>query len=59
MASLPLTGLEAGELVVVRLDGTGLVRLTHNGFGDGTPAWSAATNVKPSKEGQKSSAEGH
>src|SRR5207244_3636768 len=57
MVSLPLTGLEAGELFVVRLDGAGLLRLTHNGFGDGTPAWSAVSNVKPSKEGKKVTAD--
>jgi hypothetical protein len=28
-----------GDLFVVRLDGTGLLRLTHNSFEEGTPAW--------------------
>ncbi len=28
-----------GELFAVRVDGTGLVRLTHNGSADGTPDW--------------------
>ncbi len=27
-----------GELFAVRLDGSGLIRLTHNGFEEGTPA---------------------
>ena len=28
-----------GELFAIRPDGTGLTRLTHNGFEEGTPAW--------------------
>jgi Tol biopolymer transport system component len=28
-----------GDLFAIRLDGAGLVRLTHDGFGNGTPAW--------------------
>jgi Tol biopolymer transport system component len=28
-----------GDLFAVRVDGTGLIRLTHNGFEEGTPAW--------------------
>ena len=28
-----------GDLFAIRTDGTGLVRLTHNGFEEGTPAW--------------------
>jgi Tol biopolymer transport system component len=28
-----------GDLFAIRLDGTGLLRLTHDGFGNGVPAW--------------------
>jgi Tol biopolymer transport system component len=37
--SLPRQPQPYGDLFAVRLDGTGLVRLTHNGFEEGTPAW--------------------
>jgi Tol biopolymer transport system component len=37
--SLPDQPQPYGDLFVVRLDGTGLLRLTHNGFEEGTPAW--------------------
>jgi Tol biopolymer transport system component len=37
--SLPRTDEPFGELFAVRLDGTGLLRLTHNGSSDGTPEW--------------------
>jgi Tol biopolymer transport system component len=37
--SLPHQPQPYGDLFAVRLDGTGLVRLTHNGFEEGTPAW--------------------
>lgn len=40
--SLPRTDEPFGELFAIRLDGTGLIRLTHNGSSDGTPAWGAA-----------------
>jgi Tol biopolymer transport system component len=53
-ASLPRQPQPYGDLFVVRLDGTGLLRLTHNGFEEGTPAWGPATGVKPSAEGGKS-----
>ncbi|XP_058786924.1 uncharacterized protein LOC131661404 [Vicia villosa] len=29
-----------GEIFTIRLDGSGLTRLTHNSYEDGTPAWS-------------------
>src|SRR5262249_230981 len=29
-----------GDLFAIRLDGAGLVRLTHDGFGNGVPIWS-------------------
>jgi Tol biopolymer transport system component len=37
--SLPRTDEPFGELFIIRLDGTGLTRLTHNGFSEGTPDW--------------------
>jgi Tol biopolymer transport system component len=37
--SLPHQPQPYGDLFAGRLDGTGLVRLTHNGFEEGTPAW--------------------
>jgi Tol biopolymer transport system component len=35
----PRTDEPFGELFVLRLDGTGLQRLTHNGSSEGTPDW--------------------
>jgi Tol biopolymer transport system component len=37
--SLPHQPQPYGDLFAGRLEGTGLVRLTHNGFEEGTPAW--------------------
>jgi Tol biopolymer transport system component len=37
-ASLPHQPQPSGDLFAIRLDGTGLIRLTHNGFEEGTPA---------------------
>ncbi len=45
--SLPFQFQPYGDLFVVRLDGTGLLRLTHNGFEEGTPAWGPAVDIKP------------
>ena len=42
-ASLPHQPQPYGDLFAVRLDGTGLLRLTHNGFEEGTPAWGPAS----------------
>ncbi|HYF01264.1 MAG TPA: hypothetical protein VEJ18_20240 [Planctomycetota bacterium] len=39
-ASLPAQPQPYGDLFAVRLDGTGLVRLTHSPWEEGTPAWS-------------------
>jgi Tol biopolymer transport system component len=55
--SLPHQPQPYGDLFAIRLDGSGLMRLTHNGFEEGTPAWSAAMNVKPSKQGGQGSQE--
>jgi Tol biopolymer transport system component len=49
--SLPFQFQPYGDLFAVRLDGTGLIRLTHNGFEEGTPAWGPAVEVRPSAEG--------
>ncbi|MGO9019636.1 MAG: hypothetical protein ACLQVJ_14930 [Syntrophobacteraceae bacterium] len=40
--SLPFQFQPYGDLFAVLLDGTGLIRLTHNGFEEGTPAWGPA-----------------
>jgi hypothetical protein len=45
--SLPFQPQPYGDLFAVRLDGTGLLRLTHNGFEEGTPAWGQAVDFKP------------
>lgn len=50
--SLPRQPQPYGDLFVVRLDGTGLTRLTHNGFEEGTPAWGPVVDVKLSGEGK-------
>ena len=51
MASLPHQPQPYGDLFAVRLDGTGLIRLTHNGFEEGTPAWGPEVDAKASAEG--------
>jgi Tol biopolymer transport system component len=48
--SMPRQPQPYGELFIVRVDGTGLIRLTHNGTEEGTPAWGAVTNIEPSEE---------
>jgi Tol biopolymer transport system component len=55
--SLPHQPQPYGDLFAVRLEGTGLVRLTHNGFEEGTPAWGAVVDFKLSTEGRKAGAE--
>jgi hypothetical protein len=47
--SLPQQPQPYGDLFAVRLDGTGLVRLTRNGFEEGTPAWrpTSASDIVP------------
>ena len=37
VVSLPRTDEPFGELFAIRLDGSGLLRLTHNGSSEGTP----------------------
>jgi Tol biopolymer transport system component len=44
--SLPRTDEPFGELFVIRLDGTRLARLTHNGSSDGTPEWGPVLKLK-------------
>ncbi len=48
--SLPHQPQPYGDLFAVRLDGTGLTRLTHNGFEEGTPAWGPVLEFKASRE---------
>ena len=48
--SLPHQPQPYGDLFAVRLDGTGLTRLTHNGFEEGTPAWGPVVDFKASRE---------
>ena len=55
--SLPRQPQPYGDLFAIRVDGTGLVRLTHNGFEEGTPAWGPAVDFKPSTAGPKAGAE--
>ena len=45
--SLPRTDEPFGELFMIRPDGTGLTRLTHNGFSEGTPDWGPAVAIPP------------
>ncbi len=49
--SLPFQFQPYGDLFAIRMDGAGLIRLTHNGFEEGTPAWGPTTDVEPSREG--------
>jgi Tol biopolymer transport system component len=49
--SLPHQPQPYGDLFVIRPDGTGLLRLTHNSFEEGTPAWSSRTDIVPSGAG--------
>ncbi len=50
--SLPSQPQPYGDLFAVRIDGTGLMRLTHNGFEEGTPAWGPVLEITPTAEGQ-------
>jgi Tol biopolymer transport system component len=49
--SLPRTDEPFGELFAIRLDGGGLMRLTHNAFSEGTPDWGPV--AKPGRPGKK------
>jgi Tol biopolymer transport system component len=49
--SLPHQPQPYGDLFAIRVDGTGLVRLTHNGFEEGTPAWGPVVEIKATSEG--------
>jgi Tol biopolymer transport system component len=46
--SLPSQPQPYGDLFAIRVDGTGLIRLTHNGFEEGTPAWGPVLDIKVS-----------
>jgi Tol biopolymer transport system component len=54
--SLPRQPQPYGDLFAVRVDGSGLTRLTHNGFEEGTPAWGPAVPPKLTGEGSKAGA---
>jgi Tol biopolymer transport system component len=45
--SQPRTDEPFGELFLIRRDGTGLARLTHNGFSEGTPEWGPTVTGRP------------
>ena len=49
--ALPRTDEPFGELFAIRLDGGGLMRLTHNAFSEGTPDWGPV--AKPGRPGKK------
>lgn len=51
--SLPSQPQAYGELFAIRLDGSGLVRLFHNAFEEGTPAWGPMLEINPSPDGRK------
>ncbi len=51
--SLPHQPQPYGELFAIRKDGTGMIRLTHNGFEEGTPAWGPELDLKASTEGAR------
>jgi Tol biopolymer transport system component len=51
--SLPQQPQPYGDLFAIRLDGTGLTRLTHNGFEEGTPAWGPVLEIRSSGAGTK------
>jgi Tol biopolymer transport system component len=51
-SALPTQPQPYGDLFAMRLDGSGLVRLFHNAFEEGTPAWGPALEIKPSAEGR-------
>jgi len=55
--SLPSQPQPYGDLFVIRTDGSRLTRLTHNGFEEGTPAWSPVREITASDEGSKSEAD--
>jgi Tol biopolymer transport system component len=43
--SLPRTDEPFGELFAIRADGSGLIRLTHNGSSEGTPEWGPVLKI--------------
>jgi Tol biopolymer transport system component len=47
--SMPNQPQPYGDLFIVRLDGDGLTRLTHNAFEEGTPAWGAERGHAPAE----------
>lgn len=57
--SLPRQPQPYGDLFAIRLDGSGLIRLTHNGFEEGTPAWGPTVKTPTSDEGTEKPQRGH
>jgi Tol biopolymer transport system component len=55
--SLPQQPQPYGDLFAARVDGTGLIRLTHNGFEEGTPAWGPVLEIKATGEGGRGKGE--
>ena len=55
--ALPHQPQPYGDLFAIGTDGTGLVRLTHNGYEEGTPAWGPALEITPSAEGRSGTAD--
>lgn len=51
--SLPPQPQPYGDLFVVRVDGSGLTRLTHTALEEGTPEWGPELDIEPSTEGRK------
>lgn len=51
--SLPHQFQPYGDLFAVRLDGTGLIRLTHTPFEEGPSAWGPVMKLVPSADGEK------
>jgi Tol biopolymer transport system component len=51
--SLPDQPQPYGDLFAVRLDGTGLIRLTHNGTEEGTPAWGPSSEKDAASDGHE------
>jgi len=49
LVSLPGMPQPYGDLFAIRSDGTHLMRLTHNAFEEGTPAWVDLRSVRPSQ----------
>lgn len=54
--SLPFSFQPYGEIFVVKIDGSGLTRVTHNVYEDGTPYWGQLHLLKSNISGDGSTA---